>query len=45
MSNFDVIESEDGKEYLIFDRDELYDESKIEEKLENFELLKKLGGG
>ena len=45
MSNFDIIEDEEGKEYLIFDRSELYDDSQIGDKFEHFEILKRLGGG
>ena len=42
MSNFDVINDSEGKEYLVFDRSELYDDSQIGAKLEDFEILKKL---
>ena len=45
MSNFDVINDSEGKEYLVFDRSELYDDSQIGAKLEDFEILKRLGGG
>ena len=45
MSNFDVINDSEGKEYLVFDRAELYDDSQIGDKLEDFEILKRLGKG
>ena len=45
MSNFDIIQDVEGKEYLIFDNSELYDETNIGNKLEDFELLSQLGEG
>ena len=45
MSNFDVIKNLEGKEYLIFDSSELYDDSQMGNKLEDFEILRKLGEG
>ena len=45
MSNFDIVKDVEGKDYLIFDSSELYDESNIGNKLEDFEFLSKLGEG
>ena len=45
MSHFDVVKDIKGKEYLVFDSSELYDESQIGNKLEDFEILGKLGKG
>ena len=45
MSNFDIVKDIKGKEYLIFDSSELYDESQIGNKLEDFEILQMLGSG
>ena len=45
MSNFDIIEDEEGKEYLIFDKSELYDDSIMGDKLKDFIKIKKLGEG
>ena len=45
MSNFDIVKDVEGKDYLIFDSSELYDESNIGNKLEDFELLSELGKG
>ena len=45
MSNFDTVKDTEGKEYLMFDSSELYDESLIGEKSDDFEILKKLGQG
>ena len=45
MSNFDVIKDSDGKEYLMFDSSELYDDRLIGNKSEDFEILQILGKG
>ena len=45
MSNFDIIKDTEGKEYLIFDSSELYDDKLMGDKPEDFELLIKLGEG
>ena len=45
MSNFDTINDVDGKEYLVFDSSELYDDSQMGSKSDDFELLRKLGEG
>ena len=45
MSNFDIVKDTEGKEYLMFDSSELYDESLIGNKSDDFEILRKLGQG
>ena len=45
MSNFDVINDSEGKEYLMFDSSELYDDSLIGGKSSDYEILRKLGEG
>ena len=45
MSGFDVIKDSKGKEYLVFDSGELYDDSQMGNKSDDFEILKKLGEG
>ena len=45
MSNFDSIKSKEGKEFLIFDSSELYDDSQMGNKSDDFEILKILGEG
>ena len=45
MSDFDVIKDSEGKEYLIFDSSELYDDSQMGDKFEDFEVLSQLGKG
>ena len=45
MSDFDVIKDSEGKEYLIFDSSELYDDSQMGDKFEDFEVLSQLGHG
>ena len=45
MSNFDVINDSEGKEYLIFDSSELYDDSLIGDKSSDYEILRQLGEG
>jgi len=45
MSNFDVIKDEEGKEYLMFDSSELYDDSLLGNSSSDYEILRKLGEG
>ena len=45
MSNFDTIKDTEGKEYLVFDSSELYDDSQMGDKSDDFEILRKLGKG
>ena len=45
MSNFDVINDEEGKEYLMFDSSELYDDSLLGNRSSDYEILRKLGKG
>ena len=45
MSNFDTITNTEGKEYLVFDSSELFDDSQMGNKSDDFEILKKLGEG
>ncbi len=45
MSNFDVIKDSEGKEYLTFDSSELFDDSQMGSKFDDFEVLIKLGEG
>ena len=45
MSNFDIIKDIEGKEYLMFNSSELYDDSQIGNKLDDYEILRKLGHG
>ena len=45
MSNFDTIKSKEGKEYLIFDSSELYDDAQMGNKSDDYEILKILGEG
>ena len=45
MSNFDVIKDANGKEHLIFDSSELYDDKLIGNKPEDYEYLTQLGEG
>ena len=45
MSIFDVIKDKEGKEYLIFDSSELYNDNLIGNKLDDFEILQVLGEG
>ena len=40
-----TIKDQEGKEYLIFDETELYDDSEMGEKLEDFDILQILGKG
>ena len=45
MSIFDVIKDTEGKEYLIFDSSELYNDKLIGNKLDDFEILQLLDEG
>ena len=45
MNNLDTTEDEEGKEYLIFDKSEIYDDSQMGDKYEDFIIIKKLGRG
>ena len=40
-----TIKDQEGKEYLIFDETELYDDSEMGDKLEDFSILQILGKG
>ena len=45
MNNFDIINGEEGKEYLIFDSSELYDDSLLGNSSRDYEILRILGEG
>ena len=45
MSNFDSIKNKEGKEYLIFDSSELYDDTQMGNKSDDFEIIQLLGEG
>ena len=45
MSGFDVINDSEGKEYLVFDSSELYEDSQMGNCSDDFEILRKLGEG
>ena len=45
MSIFDVVKDTEGKENLIFDSSELYNDNLIGNNLEDFEILQVLGEG
>ena len=45
MSIFDVVKDTEGKEYLIFDSSELYNDKLIGNKLDDFEILQLLDEG
>ena len=45
MSNFDSIKNKEGKEFLIFDSSELYDNTQMGNKSEDFEIIQLLGKG
>ena len=45
MSGFDVIKDSEGKEYLVFDKTEIYDDSQMGNKSDDFEILRKFGEG
>ena len=45
MSNFDSIKNKEGKEFLLFDRSELYDDTQMGNKLEDFEIIQLMGEG
>ena len=40
-----TIKDQDGKQYIIFDESELYDDNDMGDKLEDFEILQILGKG
>lgn len=40
-----VVKDSDGKEYIIFNESELYDDNEMGKKLEDFEILQILGKG
>ena len=40
-----VVKDSEGKEYIVFDESELYDDSQMGDKLEDFEILQILGKG
>ena len=45
MSDFDIINDSEGKEYLVFDSSELYDDSQMGKTFDDFEVLSQLGKG
>ena len=45
MSNFDVVTDVEGKEHLMFDSSELYDDKNIGTKFDDYEIIKLLGKG
>ena len=45
MSDFDIINDSEEKEYLVFDSSELYDDSQMGDKFDDFEVLSQLGAG
>ena len=45
MSDFDIINDSEGKEYLVFDSSELYDDSQMGDKFDDFEVVSQLGAG
>ena len=44
MNDFDTITDSEGKEYLVLDKPELFDDSQMGNKSDDFEILRKLGG-
>ena len=40
-----TIKDQDGKQYIIFDESELYDDNEMGDKLEDFEIQQILGKG
>ena len=40
-----TIKDQDGKQYIIFDESELYDDKEMGDKLEDFEIQQILGKG
>ena len=45
MSNFDVVTDVEGREHLMFDSSELYDDKNIGTKFDDYEIIKLLGKG
>ena len=45
MNNFDSIKNKEGKEFLIFDSSELYDDTQMGNKSDDFEIIQTLGEG
>ena len=45
MSNFDSIKNKEGKEFLLFDSSELYDDPQMGNKSDDFEIIQILGKG
>ena len=45
MNNFDFIEDENGKEYCLINCSEVYNDEKVGNCLEDFEIIKELGKG
>jgi len=45
MNNFDIINGEDGKKYLMFDSSELYDDSLLGNSSSDYEIIRILGEG
>ena len=45
MNVFDVINDSEGKEYLVFDSNELYEDSQMGNCSDDFEVLRKVGEG
>ena len=46
MSSMDIIRGENGKDYLIIDDSQLYDDEKIQNsKLEDYTILQRIGQG
>ena len=45
MSDFDIINDSEWKEFLVFDSSVLYDDSQMGDKFDDFEVLSKLGAG
>ena len=43
--NLDIVTDSDGKEHLMFDSSELYDDSQCGNCIEDYEILRTLGGG
>ena len=43
--SFITVKDSEGKEYLLFDESELYDDKEMGDKLEDFEILQILGKG
>lgn len=43
--NLDLVTDSDGKDHLMFDSSDLYDDSRCGDRIEDFEILRQLGGG